>query len=462
MREKIRLLLVIAALLLSVAAGAGFAFDASFGGSYKSFSMGVYDLEPAYGEELYGTAENSLRVQARIYPSRTTLIETAYSIAPRIQSEALGATEGSSESGDYSGSVSDSDDSGAGAGAFGGAAAMTGAALAMGEYRAYDLDDRLYPRKDEDVHNLGLYQNLDRVYGGVYLPFGDLYLGRQAISWGNAHVINPTDILAPFSFTSLNTEHTRGVDAARLRMPLGAMGEVDLGYVAGDEFDYEKSAVFARGKTFLAGTDLSLLAMDFRENLMVGIDATGSIGGAGSWIEAAYVLPETFAVDGDSDSGGVSGPDTDLQYLTASVGMDYNFGEKLYGYAEYHFTSPGTSDPDDYAKIYRDLQLQPEERPAYSEGSVYLLGRHYVGLGGTYQITPLLPASGLLLVNATDLSANLSLSLEYNFTENVYLEGGAYLGLGEEPKSDELGATDYKSEFGAYPDLYYLSVKLYF
>jgi hypothetical protein len=144
--------------------------------------------------------------------------------------------------------------------------------------------------------------------------------------------------------------------------------------------------------------------------------------------------------------------------------MDYNFGPKLYGYAEYHFNSAGRADPQDYAGLYADMRQRPSEVPAYSEGGTYLAGRHYAGLGGTYTLTPLLPLSGLVLVNVQDLSANLSLSAEYNFTENVYLEAGAYLGIGREPElvSQVPYVTEYESEFGAYPQLFYTSVNIYF
>lgn len=371
-----------------------YGLEGNLHGSFKTFFLGTDE---------YGLSDNTLRLQARLYPSEKITVETAYSLSPQIMPPEM-----------YVGNGVDSFLS-AGGGNLG--------------YRAYDFAKKLYPEQSSVNQNLAVYHNLDRLYGLVSFPFGDLYLGRQAISWGSAHVINPTDIIAPYSFSNLNTEEKRGVDAARLRMPVGAMSEIDLGYVAGDEFSYAQSALFVRTRLYAAGTDMSLLVMGFKENLLIGGDVTRSIGGAGSWIEAAYVLPDALG----SDSA-----DAEQQYATVSTGMDYNFGPKFYGYAEYHFNSPGKDSADTH--------------PAYTEGATYLLGRHYAVIGGTYQLTPLIPVSGLILMNLTDLSANFSVNIDYNFTKDVYLSGGCYLGAGE----------SQSAEFANYPDLYYVSVQLYF
>ncbi|RKX19662.1 MAG: hypothetical protein DRP26_03045, partial [Candidatus Zixiibacteriota bacterium] len=60
----------------------------------------------------------------------------------------------------------------------------------------------------------------------------------------------------------------------------------------------------------------------------------------------------------------------------------------------------------------------------------------------------------------------LSTHIEYNISENIYLAAGAYLGIGEHLKllfPDELMPyTEYHSEFGAYPNIYFSSFRVYF
>ena len=57
-------------------------------------------------------------------------------------------------------------------------------------YRLTDLQSSL---SDEDSKNQ-LYQNLDRLNLQKQFDHGDLTIGRQAISFGSARFINPTDI----------------------------------------------------------------------------------------------------------------------------------------------------------------------------------------------------------------------------------------------------------------------------
>ena len=106
--------------------------------------------------------------------------------------------------------------------------------------------------------------------------------------------------------------------------------------------------------------------------------------------------------------------------------------------------------------------LDPAGYPAYAEGNVYLLGRHYLSVGGTYPLTPLLPLSFLLTVNLRDPSAGVSLGLEYNIRENLYVSGGLFAGLGPDPELSGGLPIAYRSEFGAYPTLLYTAVKAYF
>jgi hypothetical protein len=120
-------------------------------------------------------------------------------------------------------------------------------------------------------------------------------------------------------------------------MPAGSLGEIDLGYVAGDDFEWAESAAFARGRFYAARTDFALIGTVFRENVMAGVDAARAVGGAGTWLEAAYV----WAGENESSPGQPAEED----YLRLSTGADYNFGSGVYVFAEYHYNGAGESDP---------------------------------------------------------------------------------------------------------------------
>lgn len=152
-------------------------------------------------------------------------------------------------------------------------------------YRAYDLDQNLYPQPGKPSAGFQLVQNLDRFFMTYSRSFGDILIGRQPVALGTAHVINPTDVLAPFTFQTLDTEERIGVDAVRLKIPVGLLGELDTGCVFGKAGFWEQNAVFIRQKLNVCDTDFTGLVMDFRENLLLGLDFNRSVGGgpASGW-----------------------------------------------------------------------------------------------------------------------------------------------------------------------------------
>jgi hypothetical protein len=317
------------------------------------------------------------------------------------------------------------------------------------QYRAFDFEPRLYPAEKENVGSFAIFHNLDRAVLDFKTAAADIAVGRQAIAWGSARVINPTDVIAPYVFQELDREERIGVDAVRVRVPVNALSEMDAGYVFGRDFDFDQSAFFVRSKLYVARADVSLLLLGFRENLLAGIDVARSLGGAGFWLEGAYVFADLF-----SDYAGGEAND----YLRSSIGLDYSFSSKTYGFIEYHFSGAGASRPQDY--------LNRLTTTAFTEGAVYLVGRHYLAPGLVYQLTPLLISTTQALFNVGDRSVYLSTQVEYNLAQNIYLAGGMYLGLGKRPEILLAGAASagmrWHSEFGSYPDFFFTAFRVYF
>ncbi|MGC9316136.1 MAG: hypothetical protein ACP5G4_11010 [bacterium] len=318
-------------------------------------------------------------------------------------------------------------------------------------YRIDDLESPFWP-EDFEGEGFALYQNLDRLYAAFELPFADVRVGRQAVAWGNARAVNPTDVLVPFSFDALDTEERPGVDAFRARFPIGMMSELDFGYLPGEEWDIATMAAFARGKFYYLETDVTLTAMLFREDALAGIDIARAIGGAGSWLEASFVQP-ALAIDSlDLDP-----------YFRLTIGADYILGDGTYLFGEYHYNGAGANDPAVYLENFSTSR-------AYSQGGVYLMGQHYLIAGGSYQFTPLISGGGQIMFNATDISGLIAPSLEYNIAQNVYLSAGAFIGVGSSMKMGSPAGLfevppldiDFGSEFGNYPDMAFASFRVYF
>jgi len=326
-------------------------------------------------------------------------------------------------------------------------------------YRVRDLAPVIWSDRAGDDDRALLLQNLDRLYAKLRGARFDLYVGRQAIAWGSAKAINPTDVIAPFLPTEIDTEDRVGVDAARMRIPLGALSELDLGYVAGRDLAWDRSAAFARARMYVRSTDLTLLSMVFRRNLLFGLDATRAVGGAGVWLEAAQVI-----VDDRADSPAVPLPGaSDDDYFRLSAGADYNLRAGLYGFAEYHFNGAGAAEPRDY--LGRLFTTGP------TDGAVYQLGRHYAIPGVRWQVSALNTLSVQSLINLSDGSLLVTPYFEHSAGENLYLSLGAFIGIGEAPEaiavpagrrapaSDATVLPRFRSEYGAYPDSYYVFLR---
>jgi hypothetical protein len=144
-------------------------------------------------------------------------------------------------------------------------------------------------------------------------------------------------------------------------------------------------------------------------------------------------------------------------YGRITAGIDRSLGSNVYAYLEYHYNAAGSAEPADYAGLFA--------APAYTRGTVYLLGRHYLSLGAACQASGLLTVSGLVIANASDGSFAVSPQADYNISQNIYLGGGVYLGLGRRPLTPLFGGAlppALRSEFGGYPDFAYLSFRVYF
>jgi hypothetical protein len=316
-------------------------------------------------------------------------------------------------------------------------------------YRAADAGRTAVSRDGSD---LVVYQNIDRLFVTFTTGRADIHLGRQPVAFGSARAVNPTDIFTAFRFSEINTEDRTGIDALRIRMPLGDLSELDAGIIAGDGFRPKKSAAFIRGRFIAFGADISPMVAIFGENLMLGLDIASSAGDAGLWIEAAAVL---------ADATGGRSPEDD--YFRLSTGIDYNFSGNFYTFIEYHFNGAGEHDPGNHRKIIAGLINQT----AYRDGAVYLLGRHYLAPGFRYELTPLITASGRALFNMDDGSLLVYPSISYSLSDDAVLDAGAFISFGKKSgitaaQNGSLFITETSSEFGLYADIYFISARYYF
>jgi hypothetical protein len=95
-----------------------------------------------------------------------------------------------------------------------------------------------------------------------------------------------------------------------------------------------------------------------------------------------------------------------------------------------------------------------------ASGRALQMSRHVVAGLVAYDLVPVLNGSLGALVSLSDGSCALLPGLRYSVSDESELLAGALLGMGRHPR---LGPpVSLRSEFGSYPDFYYLMYRVYF
>ncbi|MEX1216002.1 hypothetical protein [Saccharospirillum sp.] len=286
-------------------------------------------------------------------------------------------------------------------------------------FRWRDLDATLV---DDDP--VRIRQNLDRAYIRAYLGHGDITLGRQPISFGLARVYSPVDVILPSELQAQEPTYRAGVDALRWLLPLGAVTELDLGWVFGDD-----SVVFARGYTQINSLTWEATALSVNQtHHVLGLGTQTALGDWGLWQEMALL-----STDRDSDGG---------NGFRATLGADQQFLDDVYVVAEYHYNSLGVR--GDYADI--------NASGWHSTGLVSPWGQHYLSLQTSKSLSPLWQASLGQSVNLSDGGVLLTGALSRSLGNNSTLDFTFLHALAERPVVRNATSTPQAlDEYGVYP-----------
>ncbi len=310
----------------------------------------------------------------------------------------------------------------------------TGPAIGLG---VSTIPDRLVDTESRllDEPGLRLWHDIDRLSLSLFTPAADITVGRQPITWGISGIFPVADLWARFSPFELETEEKPGIDAVRaLFYPRPGL---------------EMDAVLAhRGS---------------REDLSAGIRATRSFPSADAWVGAGKFWRQAMAMGGVTlllDQARIRGEivvpwdldASDLQDPRATLGADWIRGT-LAVTAEYHFNGIGVPNARAYATAVQDPRFGRE---------TYYLGRHYLGGMASWspdeenRVTLALNA----LANLQDASTALTPVVAYDLGQATRLSLGALVSFGETPRVTPIPGL--RSEFGAYGDLLFTRVSLYF
>lgn len=322
-----------------------------------------------------------------------------------------------------------------------GSAAGTNSGL---RYRAFDGRWRWY-----DGSSVKAWLTCDRFNVKLALPFADVTLGRQAITFGKAYFWNPLDVFLAFDPTAFDRDYKRGVDALKVDVPIGDFSGITLvgvlGRPDGGHAGYRSAGVLRVFTNFL-NWDFAVQGGKVYGGFHAGLAAAGELGPVEVRAEAAYFWPlPDLRPDNAADIP---------EGLTAVIGvgrMMALFDRTLTLQAEYLFNSAAGSTTlrESFDLVSKGLMLQASE--------------HLLGAVVTYEITSLIRGSFATVFSMSDQpSVILQPGLGYSAADEVDLLAGAMIALGDRPTLDHATGLSFRSEYGTYPHFFYFEVKVYF
>ncbi len=300
---------------------------------------------------------------------------------------------------------------------------------------------------------------LDRCNVKLMLPFADLTIGRQAISFGKAYFWNPLDVYLAFDPRRFDRDYKAGVDAARLDWSLGDFSGLNLVMVLG------RSMNFSSGFDSDAALDASVYGSSWLVRFFTNLYdwdiavQTGKV--YGGWQAGLAFSGELYEVALRAE-GSVFRRSVDKKLTSGSdeaeipdhasivLGTGYRFSNDLHVELEYFINGAG------------DLENLEAGFLRMVNASSFHLGRHLLGAVVGYEILPILQSNFAWIVSFSDGSSLLQPGMVLSISDESDLLFGAMLPIGRRPRIVSKIDLAIKSEFGLYPYVFYTELKLYF
>jgi hypothetical protein len=300
---------------------------------------------------------------------------------------------------------------------------------------------------------------LDRFNLKAALAKIDITAGRQPITFGKAYFWNPLDIFLPFDPRQFDRDYKAGVDALRMDIPLGSFTCINLIGVAGRELDsfgnyvdhgtlnasWYGSTLLARTFTTLHGWDLAAQGGKIYGGYQLGGGLVGEIGPIETRAEAAYF----WAQNSESLPLPLEG-DLVEDNFTAVLGFGHRFENTFTVEIEHFYNGAGDSNDLD-ASFLR-----------FASGNVLQMSRNLTGFLISYEFEPIITGQFTALYAWDDPSAQIQPIITWSPSDNTEVIVGSSINFGNRPTRDSSGQVKLRSEFGTFPDFYFMQFKLYF
>lgn len=268
---------------------------------------------------------------------------------------------------------------------------------------------------------------IDRLYAAYTPPWGEVRVGRQAVTWGHGFLFNPMDLISPFAPTDIERDYKTGEDMVFVRVPAGR-ADVQVMYVprrdaATRDVDFEQASVGGKVGMAFGSTEVELLAARHYRDTVAGLGLVGYAGDAAWRVDGTWTALHTA-------SRGRSG------YASVTANVDRSWvagGRNWYGYVELHANGLSRND-------FTDQYTDPAVARRIARGEMYTLGTAYAGAHVDCEVHPLVHAFATGMVNLDDGSGTALPGVSIDLADNMDLTVHASLPFG-----------DAGTEFGGYP-----------
>ncbi|MCK4767884.1 MAG: hypothetical protein KAS28_05790 [Desulfobacula sp.] len=276
----------------------------------------------------------------------------------------------------------------------------------------------------KETEDYVLWNRLDRLFFSIKPSWGDIIVGRQAVTWGNGLIFNPMDLFNPFAPSDTVRDYKMGDDLISLGFNTELLGECNLLYVPRrdaitGEVDFKNSSVAGKFHFFAGDIEMDVMgALHYNEAVL-------GLGGSGYFKDAVWRADLVWSTleDGRNKSG----------YFEFVINIDYSWvwqKKNMYGLIEYYHNGLGKNN-------YTTAMNDPEVMEKIDRGELFALGKNYLSGQIQMELHPLFNIYLSVINNVRDPSGIIQPWAIWSVTQNSNLHFGASIFYGK--KGSEYG-----------------------
>lgn len=269
-------------------------------------------------------------------------------------------------------------------------------------------------------NNLYMVNKIDRLNISYFNNYVDITLGRTALTWSRGRIFHVTDFFNPQSPGFYDGTYKMGTDMLYTNFSLGDAGS--LSFVANPKRNHTTLEVEAQDSTFATRylysnnlIDVSFMVAQYLR------DKTIATGISSDFIFGSVIRSDVSLWQPEYDKTNL-----ELMYVISLERSLEIFTKTSSIFVEYFHNDFGYKGQSNLALA----NLNPTMKSRFEEQDTYLIGKDYLAIGFTIELSQYIMASYSNTLNLYDYSSFNSLSLSYSATENLSVATNLTLPMG--------------------------------